>query len=139
MAGAYFLLTSLYCLLAFLPYTYCAFVKAPPYPWMPRFAQHQAILYWIAVTAAVIAARIPLWRTGWKERRFLLPVGLLATLGMYLSVRPFLPGLHSNQAAYFWSLASLLPLPLIALSLWSESGPPTQCSTPNGSIGFSSG
>ena len=29
--GTYLLLTSLYCLLAFLPYTYCALIKAPPY------------------------------------------------------------------------------------------------------------
>ena len=41
-AGMYFVVTSLYCLLAFLPYTYAAFIKTPPYAWMPWLAHHQA-------------------------------------------------------------------------------------------------
>ena len=55
VSGTYFALTSLYCLLAFLPYTYCSFIKAPPYAWMPGFTHHQAALYWLAVAAATLA------------------------------------------------------------------------------------
>jgi len=50
-AGMYFLLISLYCLLAFLPYTYAAFIKTPPYAWMPFLVRHQAGLYWMALAA----------------------------------------------------------------------------------------
>jgi hypothetical protein len=119
VAGTYFVLTSLYCLLAFLPYTYCAFIKAPPYPWMPWFTHHQAGLYWIAALAMVAAN----WTSylsvrGWKSSnaRFRVGICLLIASGIYLSVRPFLPGLPSNRTAYWWSLASLLPV--IALALW---------------------
>jgi hypothetical protein len=46
-SGTYFVLASVYCLLAFLPYTFCALIKAPPYPWMPWFVRHQGGLYWV--------------------------------------------------------------------------------------------
>lgn len=110
-AGAYFVVTSLYCLLAFLPYTYCAFIKTPPYAWMPFLVRHQAGLYWLAIAAALAA--------GWpllvpRGKRMLAGIGLLAVAGIYLAWRPFLPGLQSNTAAYAWSLISLLPLAAFA-------------------------
>ncbi len=114
--GTYFVLTSLYCILAFLPYTFCAFIKAPPYPWMPWFVRHQAGLFWAASAVAVASN----WRVreSWSRRArgFLAGLGLLAMAGAYLTFRPFLPGLESTPAAYGWSLASLLALG--SLSLW---------------------
>jgi len=116
MSGAYFLLTSLYCLLAFLPYTYTAFIKAPPYPWMPWFAHHQAALYCAAVLAGLMAAAPDLGN--WKKRdsRFLVGACLLAAGGVYLSLWPFLPGLQSDNAAFGWSLLALLPV--VGLAVW---------------------
>lgn len=118
VSGTYFVLTSLYCLLAFLPYTYTAFIKAPPYPWMPWFSHHQAGLYWVAAAAGVIAANGASRRADWGSKRQSLLAGvfLLVGVGIYLSVRPFLPALQSNRTAYWWSLASLLPV--VGLSLW---------------------
>jgi hypothetical protein len=105
----------MYCLLAFLPYTFFFLIKAPPYPWMPWFVRHQAGLYW-AVAAAVVAAN---WRVreAWerRDRKFLIGVGVLIAAGTYLTLRPFLPGLEDNRAAYWWSLAALLPLTVLAL------------------------
>ncbi len=117
-SGTYFVLTSLYCLLAFLPYTYCAFIKAPPYPWMPWFTHHQASLYWAAAAAGIMAANGASLRANWKRKNAPLVAGvcLLVVVGVYLSVRPFLPTLQSNREAYWWSLASLLPV--IGLALW---------------------
>lgn len=115
-AGTYFVLTSLYCLLAFLPYTFYALIKAPAYAWMPWFVHHQAGLYWAAITAAVVAN----WRLEDSgERRsksFLAGIGLLAVAGVYVTSRPFLPGLENNSAAYGWSLIAMAPL--AAISLW---------------------
>lgn len=123
LAGTYFVLTSLYCLLAFLPYTYCAFIKAPPYSWMPWFTHHQAVLYWTAIACTTIAAALELPRgtKGIRQPAFVIPAGLLAISGIYVGLHPFLPDLQNTTAAYFWSLASLLPL--IVLSLW-RSDPP---------------
>jgi hypothetical protein len=116
VSGTYFALTSLYCLLAFLPYTYCSFIKAPPYAWMPGFTHHQAALYWLAVAAATFA-NWPL-RESWSQRNklFLCGLGVLAACGIYLTIRPFLPGLQNDRAAYWWSLVSLLGV--IVLALW---------------------
>ena len=118
VSGTYFVLTSLYCLLAFLPYTFCAFIKTPPYAWMPWLAHHQALTYWVAVTAALASS----WaaQTQWKHKAALIGIGLLAAAGVYVTLRPFLPGLQSNSAAYDWSLVALLPL--IGIAVWQLFG-----------------
>lgn len=103
--GAYLVLTSIYCLLAFLPYTYFALIKAPAYAWMPWFAHHHAALYWF-VLLAVVAAN----RSGWKKRSAALLFGSLALGGIYLSARPFMTTLQNNWNSYRWSLIALLPL-----------------------------
>ena len=113
VSGTYFVLTSLYCLLAFLPYTFCAFIKTPPYAWMPWLAHHQAALYWCALAAALIAASP--WQ---KDNRNRIGIGLLFAAGVYVTLRPFLPGLENNSAAYAWSLIALLPL--IGIALWQS-------------------
>ena len=109
--GIYLVLTSIYCLLAFLPYTYFALIKAPAYSWMPWFAHHHRPLYWLALAAAAIAAQV-----GKKKRADLLVFGTLALGGIFLTARPFMPALQNNWAAYWWSLIALLPLVMTAAS-----------------------
>ncbi|MGB6500033.1 MAG: hypothetical protein WBG19_01335, partial [Thermoplasmata archaeon] len=123
VAGTYFVLTSLYCLLAYLPYTFFFLINAPPYAWMPWFGRHQAALDWVAAAAAVAAT----WRLreAWmrRDRSFLVGIGMLAAAGVYLSFRPYLATLQDNRASYAWSLAALLPLAAVALwkpTLWQE-------------------
>jgi Sulfatase len=112
--GTYFVLTSLYCLLAFLPYTFCAFIKTPPYAWMPWLAHHQAAIYWAAIAAALISSGpIANWR---NNKRFVTGIALLGAAGIYITLRPFLPKLENNNTAYYWSLTTLLPL--IAIAVW---------------------
>jgi hypothetical protein len=126
--GIYLVLTSIYCLLAFLPYTYFALIKAPPYDWMPGFAHHQAMLYCFALLAVAI--------TQWpaedskKRRQFLIVFGALASAGLYLVVRPFMPGLQNNWTAYFWSLIALAPLLLVAASEVRSRWPVSQTGQP---------
>ncbi len=78
--GIYLVLTSMYCLLAFLPYTYFALIKAPPYEWMPWFAHHQALLYWLALSAVAIAQ----WPRG-KNTGFLASFAVLAAAGVFVA------------------------------------------------------
>ncbi len=138
LSGTYFVLTSLYCLLAYLPYTYTAFIKAPPYPWMPWFAHHQALLFWLAALAGVVAAEGEAIgeRIRTRDLRLLLPACLLAAIGFYLSARPFLPGLQSNRSAFWWSIASLLPV--IGFSLW-RSPVSIKTESSRSAFGYSSG
>ena len=139
VSGIYFVLTSIYCLLAFLPYTFFFLIKARPYAWMPWFVRHQATLYSVAASAAV-AANWPL-REAWakREHRFLIGAGRLLAAGVYLSLHPFLRGLEDNRTAHSWSLASLLPL--IAFTLWRQVGdrPVEQNGPENGQLGYSEG
>ena len=141
VSGTYFALTSLYCLLAFLPYTFCAFIKTPPYAWMPWLAHHQAGLYWSAIAGALLS--VSSWQACIANKRSRIVIGLLFVGGVYISLRPFLPGLQSDNAAYYWSLTALLPL--IGLSIWQRSRAeaergadlePENCAAP---IGFSAG
>jgi Sulfatase len=104
-SGTYFVLTSVYCLLAFLPYTFCALIKAPPYPWMPWFVRHQGGLYWVAISAVLIASWQP--RKKNNDKPVALGLSVLAISGAYVTLRPFLPDLKSDSAAYGWSLAAL--------------------------------
>ena len=142
MAGTYFVLTSLYCLLAFHPYTYCAFIKAPPYPWMPWFVHHQVSLYWLAVAAGLGAGNgrssaSDQWRE--KEPYFILTVASLLLAGIYISIFPFLPGLQSNRETYWWSVASLLPVAGFALQRSSNPAAGEPARRQAASFGYSSG
>ena len=107
--GIFLVLTSIYCLLAFLPYTYFALIKAPAYSWMPWFAHHHRPLYWLALLAAAAASQL-----GKKTRADALLFGALTLAGIYLAVRPFMPTLQNNWAAYWWSLMALMPLTMTA-------------------------
>ena len=107
--GIYLILTSAYCLLGFLPYTYVALIKEPPYEWLPWFAHHQGALYFLLLALVAVTH----WPKG-KQLGFCVFVGVLTLAGTYLAVQPFLPGLEDNWTAYKWSLASLIPLVLLA-------------------------
>ena len=113
--GAYFALTSLYCLLAFLPYTYYSLIKSPAYAWMPWFAHHHALLFWFAALAAAIA-----YRSARQRAAYFVCLGVLAWLGLFLTVRPFLASVESNRAAYLGSVASLWVIILVAALLGSR-------------------
>jgi hypothetical protein len=139
VSGIDFVLTSIYCLLAFLPYTFFFLIQAPRYSWMPWFVRHPAALYSVAASAAV-AANWPL-REAWakREHRFLIGAGRLLAAGVYLSLHPFLRGLEDNRTAHSWSLASFVPL--IAFTLWRQVGdrPVEQNGPENGQPGYSEG
>ncbi len=107
--GVYLVLTSIYCLLAFLPYTYFALIKSPAYAWMPWFAHHHGILYWPVLLAAFTARRM-----GKTKGNTVVLFGLLAVAGLCLAVWPFMPTLQNNWAAYRFSLIALLPLTVTA-------------------------
>ena len=109
MWGAYWTLTSIYCLLAYLPYTYCALIKAPPYLWVPWFVHHHVALHWVALLAGV-AAFWPDCRTV----RFGVLFGMQAVFGAYLIVHPILSNLQNDLSAYVWSAVALLPVILVA-------------------------
>src|ERR1051325_11311863 len=109
--AAYMLLTSMYCLLAFFPYTYYALIKSPAYAWMPWFAHQQAVLYWLALFGLAAAY--------YKTEKWLLYAALvfspLTIAGIFITAKPFLSNLQSDTTAYGWSVAALSATLVLAL------------------------
>jgi arylsulfatase A-like enzyme len=115
--GAYFALTSLYCLLAFLPYTYYSLIKSPAYAWMPWFAHHHDFLFWLACLAAAIT-----FRPAKKKATYFICFGGLACVAILLAVRPFLANVESNRTAYFGGVAALwIVIVVVALCGFQDS------------------
>lgn len=111
--GIYLVLTSIYCVLAFLPYTYFSLIKAPPYSWMPWFAHHHSLLYWLGLSAAATASLIRN-QAQRKTRGDFLLFGALALGGIFLTARPVMTTLENNWASYRRSLIALVPLVMTA-------------------------
>lgn len=115
MAGAYFILTSLYCLLAFLPYTFYFLIKAPAYAWMPWFARYHEWLYWLAAASLLATNWTGLTGGNYRNWRFLSALGFLVGSGVYVNLHPFLAHVENNAVAYRWAVAALMPLVLITI------------------------
>ncbi|HEY1338877.1 MAG TPA: sulfatase-like hydrolase/transferase [Bryobacteraceae bacterium] len=109
----FFLLSSLYALLAYIPFTYEQVHKANLLPPLTAFGRMQHRLWWPA--AALVCATIaPEFRRG-KNR--VLAIGLAATLlaaGIVLQFRPIMIGLHNDVRSYWYGMVCLVPLLWIA-------------------------
>lgn len=105
LAGTYFFLTSIYCLLAYLPYTYADVIVAPPYAWMPWFARWSAWLYWPILVSLMLTC----WNDRTKKWCYFL-FGALVAFGLAMISKPFMPRVQDNNATFFWSLVALVPL-----------------------------
>ncbi len=109
----FFLLTSFYCLLAYIPYTYFAFIQAPFQAWLPALFRYHHLFYWpvIALAAASVwpDARRPV------TRRLVAGFVLFhVAAGLYfLKAQPF-GHLHNDSLSFLWSLAAFLPLVWLA-------------------------
>jgi glucan phosphoethanolaminetransferase (alkaline phosphatase superfamily) len=118
----YLLATSLYCLLAVPPYTYYALIKAPPYDWMVWFTNHHALLYWLALSCALVA-----YWPRCKRRIYFSSAAICVLLGLVISFRPFIQSVQSDKTTFFYALASLVPLLLWSIveviSAWPERTP----------------
>jgi len=107
--GAFLALTSLYCLLAFLPYTYYALIKAPAYSWVPFFVRHHALLFWIVSVGAAFAFQAAGRNTARLGLRslYLAAFAIAAGAGLFLTLDPFLANLQSSASAYWGGVIAL--------------------------------
>ncbi len=119
----YFVLTSVYCLLSSIPYTYFFLIKEPPYEWLMTFARYQPLLCWLAVFCLVFVK----WKkrnTAWVRAMFAATAGL----AVYLTAHNFILHIKNGPAAYVGALMFLLPIILAAAQeifgspLWKRNG-----------------
>jgi hypothetical protein len=112
--GGFLLLTSVYCLLLYVPFAYFGFIHNALLEWLPKFVRLHGVIYAI-LTSAVALTLIPDLRR--KETRSVAAafLGLNASISVYLCCRGSLGNLQPDFISYLWGLYSLIPILLLAL------------------------
>jgi hypothetical protein len=107
--AVFLLLTSIYCLLVWVPFSYFGFIRDPLLNWIPVFVRIHAIVFAALLVAVGLTLISSLTR---KESRrsivgFLLVNGVVA---VYLLRNGALAKLQPDVSSYIWCLLSLFPL-----------------------------
>lgn len=116
ISALFFLVTAVYCLLAYQPYTYYAFVKAPPQSWIPWFALHHVQLSWL-ICAGLLAANWDLRKT----RTFFVSGAAVLVTEIIWTIHPFMRSISNNGSALIWGGSALVLLGLAALPVTAAS------------------
>jgi len=103
------LLTSIYCLLAYIPDTYFAFIQAPFQFWIIEFIHLHAYLF----CGALAALSFALWKQYGKSsaRRITLEFLVFHTaVAIFLLVEHPISHVANNSLSFIWSVAFLFPV-----------------------------
>ena len=117
LLAVFFLLTSAYCLLAYIPFTYQQLHVGQLLPWLVTFARIHAYLYCLAValTAFTLIADVKEKRTRLAALVFL---ALLFVAGVGLLIHPALVAVPPDFRSILWAMAALAPLLGMAAIDW---------------------
>lgn len=101
--------TSFYCLLTYIPFTYIHFLQFTHFTWLAAFVKLHSWLYWLCLLLVILTLVPDLKRpsTKWLTVMFLavqLPVGV------FLLARPLLSNVKNDISSLVLSLISLIPL-----------------------------
>ena len=115
--ASFILLTSGYCLLAYVPFTYQQMVVAAPLPWLSTFVRLHPYIYCsiLGIQALTLLPDLRLRQTR------VVTVGFLVfgvALGVILLIHPVLAGLENDIKSLYWGLAFLTLLPWLATIDW---------------------
>lgn len=115
-AATFAVLTSFYCLLAYIPFTYHQVHRGGLLAWVNAFARYHPYLFWPALAAAGLT--LP-----WNRNRALqlfsaLFLGAYGTAGALLLWHPLLARLENNLQSLYWSLLALSSLVWMAALDW---------------------
>src|SRR3954468_24907994 len=117
LARAYFclfvLLTSFYCLLSYIPFSYHWFIKFSPVAWLPEFARLHH-LFWFVAIVVVIPTLVAPYRVSKTRNMVRLFVLLCLISAALLLAHPFLTSVPNDYRAFSWSLLSLFPMVWLA-------------------------
>ncbi|HVP43803.1 MAG TPA: sulfatase-like hydrolase/transferase [Terriglobales bacterium] len=115
------LITSVYCLLAFIPFTYQQVHVGRLLPWLTTVVHIHPYLY---VAALVLLAPTLLadLRTGRSRTVTGLFLVSAAGAGIALCLHPLLAELGNDRVSLLWSLAALVPLVWVAACDWLAKG-----------------
>lgn len=110
----FFLVTSFWCLLAYVSITYLTITKAPAQTLLPTLFRWQPFLYWPVLLLAV--------KTIWADLRSVQSRRVVAgfcvfffVAGLYLAYEKPFSRLPNNGMSYLWSLIVLFPIVWLAV------------------------
>ena len=111
------MLASLYCLIAFVPFTYQQVIQGNLLPDLTAVIRFYGLLHWLALAVLGWSMYPDLLqrRTRITAATFL---GADALFGLFLLLHPVLPGLQSDRSSLVWSCIFLLPLLWVGLIDW---------------------
>jgi hypothetical protein len=107
--AAFVLLTSVYCLLVWVPFSYFGFIRNPLMDWIPVFVRLHGLLYGVLLGAVAITL-ISDFRDAKMRRSAIAFLVLNGCVALYLWHQDALAGLHIGLECYFWSVLSLFPV-----------------------------
>ncbi len=103
------LLTSVYCLLAYIPDTYFAFIQAPFQFWIIEFIRLHAYLF-CGVLAGLAVALWKEYGKGTARRIALEFAGFHVAAAVYMLLKQPIQHISNNSLSFIWSLAFLFPV-----------------------------
>jgi hypothetical protein len=116
--AAFLMVTSLYCLLVWVPFSYFGFIRNPLMSWIPVFVRWHALIFGSLLVGVAITL-IPELRRKQTRRAALGFLVINAGCFIYIWWRHSLANLEIDITSYTWSMFSLLPLAwLAALDLY---------------------
>lgn len=119
--AAFLLITSLYCLLTFIPFTYQQVHVGELLPWLTAFLHLHPYLYWVALVLV-----LPTLLTDLKAQRSETATGLFLLVavaaGGLLLLHPLLANLGNDRMSLVWSAAALAPMAWLAGCDWLAKG-----------------
>src|SRR5262249_42294965 len=106
------MVSSVYCILAYLPFTFFSFVQAPPVWWLPWLARYQ---HWLFLPAILFL----IWRgrTSGRGAKWFALAGTQLVLAAWVRYAPVLPTLEADVRSFGWALAFLAP---VLIFLWPD-------------------
>ena len=107
--GLFFLMSSSYCLLAYIPFTYQWVIKCTLVKWLPVFVRIHVLIYWV-VLACVVLTLFDEIRNKYTRRLTIGFITFHVIAGVWLFIRPLLPSLGNDQRSFYLSLILLFPL-----------------------------
>src|SRR5881296_1043707 len=113
--AAFNLLTSVYCLLAYLPFTYHQIHRGGLIGWVDGYAHFHPWLN-LAATACLVPLLVDSWRRGGVSRRLAAGLGIYqASSAMALLIHPVLAHLQNSFTSFCWAAVALIPLIWLAV------------------------
>ena len=109
---AFFLATSIYCLLAYSPFAYQQFLKPAVISWVPDFIAIHTALFWLVFLITMLTLKAQLKLHGGSRFRRTATRGYVivgALLGAGLVFRPVMPSIDNSPRSFVIALLALLP------------------------------